>query len=213
MTAERRTRISRLQWSCWIPAGTGRIRFGGWRNYDVQWRRWVEFHRAFHPESGRFSVCESLCDDVSETGRERGRRRIGGSCAGFGGVTARGGEDEFGAISGRRGRECERQEAEAGLSPRECPEAIHPAVAAVWESLEVAGKEASLEAAASEGKFPYMEAFVYNRALLLAYAEDLEKAERCCRLLHVLQGLTQEREAHHVHSSTERRAAKGERVL
>ena len=30
---------------------------------------------------------------------------------------------------------------------------------------------------------------------------------------HVLQGLTQEREAHHVHSSTERRAAKGERVL
>ena len=57
------------------------------------------------------------------------------------------------------------------------------AVAAVWESLEVAGKEASLEAAASEGKFPYMEAFVYNRALLLAYAEDLEKAERCCRLL------------------------------
>lgn len=67
MTAERRTRISRLQWSCWIPAGTGRIRFGGWRNYDVQWRRWVEFHRAFHPESGRFSMCESLCDDVSET--------------------------------------------------------------------------------------------------------------------------------------------------
>ena len=56
-------------------------------------------------------------------------------------------------------------------------------MAAVWESLEVAGKEASLEAAASEGKFPYMEAFVYNRALLLAYAEDLEKAERCCRLL------------------------------
>ena len=56
-------------------------------------------------------------------------------------------------------------------------------MAAIWESLEVAGKEAALEKAAAEGAFPYMESFVYNRTLLLAYAEDLDKAERSCRLL------------------------------
>ena len=49
--------------------------------------------------------------------------------------------------------------------------------------MEVAGKEAALEKAAAEGAFPYMESFVYNRTLLLAYAEDLDKAERSCRLL------------------------------
>lgn len=56
-------------------------------------------------------------------------------------------------------------------------------MADIWDSLEVAGKEELLEKAASEGKFPYMESFVYNRTLLLAYADDLEKAERSCRLL------------------------------
>ena len=67
MTAERRRRISLRRWSCWIPAGTGRIRFAGWRSYDVQWRRWVSLLRAFHPESGRFTACEAFCTDVCET--------------------------------------------------------------------------------------------------------------------------------------------------